>query len=83
VFLGMITISGPTSASLVDAGFGSLGLLAFQHHPGYVKDWIMGSSTHNWIPDRAGFEPAMSLVMILLAAAVSWLVVATVHRRQT
>lgn len=83
VFLGVITISGPTSASLVDAGFPSLGLLALQHHPGYVKDWILDSSTHSWIPERAGYEPILSVVVILTVAVASWLVVLFRQRRAT
>lgn len=83
VFLGVITISGPTSASLVDAGFPSLGLLALQHHPGYVKDWILDSSTHSWIPERAGYEPILSVIVILTVAVASWLVVLFRQRRAT
>ena len=83
VFLGVITISGPTSASLVDAGFPSLGLFAFQHHPGYVKDWILDSSTHSWIPERAGYDPILSVVFILTVAVASWLVVLFRQRRIT
>ena len=81
VFLGVVTISGPTSASLVDAGFPSLGLFALQHHPGYVKDWIMDSSTHSWIPERAGYEPILSLVVIVTLAVACWLVVLFRQRR--
>ncbi len=83
VFLGIVTISGPTSASLADSGFGSLALLALQHHPGYVKDWIMGSSTHAWIPQRTGYEPVVSLIVILTVAALSWLVVLLRQRKNT
>ena len=83
VFLGVITISGPTSASLVDAGFPSLGLFAFQHHPGYVKDWILDSSTHSWIPERAGYDPILSVVVIVTVAVASWLVVLFRQRRIT
>jgi ABC-2 type transport system permease protein len=75
VFLGVVTISGPTSAALVDSGFGSLGLFALQHHPGYVKDWIMDSSTHSWIPERAGYDPIVSLIVIVIVATGSWLLV--------
>lgn len=80
-YLGAVTISGPLSLSLVDAGFDSMGLFALQHHPGYVKDWIMGSSTREWIPEAAGFGPELSLLMIVLVAALSWLVVLFRQRR--
>ena len=69
VFVGVITISGPTSAGLVDSGFSMVGLLALQHHPGYVKDWILGASSSGWIPERAGFEPVISLLVIVVVAA--------------
>ncbi len=81
VFLGVITISSPTSASLVDAGFPSLGLFSLQQHPGYVKDWIMDSSTHSWIPERAGYDPILSVVVIVTVAVAAWLVVLFRHRR--
>lgn len=80
-FLGIVTISGPSALALVDAGYPSVGLLALQHHPGYVKDWIMGSSTREWIPEAAGFGAEMSLLMIVLVAAGSWLVVLFRQRR--
>jgi len=83
VFLGIVTISGPTSAALVDAGFPSMGLFSLQHHPGYVKDWIMSSSTHSWIPERAGYEPILSVAVILTVAVASWLVVLFRQRRST
>lgn len=83
VFLGAVTISGPTSASLVDAGFPSLGLAALQHHPGYVKDWILDSATHSWIPQRAGYDAVVSLVVIVTVAAAAWLVVLFRQRRVT
>ena len=83
VFLGIVTISGPTSAALVDAGFPSMGLFSLQHHPGYVKDWIMSSSTHSWIPERAGYEPILSVAVILTVAVASWLVVLFRQRRTT
>lgn len=83
VFLGIVTISGPTSAALVDAGFPSMALFSLQHHPGYVKDWIMSSSTHSWIPERAGYEPILSVAVILTVAVASWLVVLFRQRRTT
>lgn len=83
VFLGMVTISGPVSAELVDSGFSSLGLVALQHHPGYIKDWILGSSTHDWIPERAGYDPILSVIVIVTLAVGAWLVVLFRQRRIT
>lgn len=81
VYLGVMTISGPTSRALVDAGFDPLGLTALQHHPGYVKDWIMGSSTRTWIPEDAGFDAWASLAVIAVATAAAFAVVVARYRR--
>ena len=81
VFLGVVTISGPTTGELVDSGFDILGLGALQHHPGVVKDWLLDASTHTWIPERAGFEPVVSLLVILGIAVVAVLAVSARYRR--
>jgi hypothetical protein len=78
-FLGVVTISSAATRGLIEAGFDFMGLFAFQHHPGYVKDWIMDSSTHSWIPEDAGFDPSVSLLVIIVVAALSGL---TVYARQ-
>jgi ABC-2 type transport system permease protein len=75
VFLGLVVMSGPTSGALVEAGNDVVGLFAIQHHPGVVKDWVMGSNTRTWIPEQAGFEPFVSLLVILAVAAISAYVV--------
>jgi ABC-2 type transport system permease protein len=81
--IGIITVSGPASAGLVDSGIDVGGLLALQHHPGVVKDWIMDANTHRWIPERAGFEPVVSLVVIVVVAAASAWFVLRRYRRLT
>lgn len=83
VYLGIMTISGPTSRALVDAGFDPLGLAALQHHPGFVKDWIMGSSTRTWIPEAAGFDAWASLAAIVVVTAVAAAVVVIRYRGST
>jgi hypothetical protein len=35
----------------------------------------MDSSTHSWIPERAGYDPIVSLIVILIVAIGSWLLV--------
>jgi len=80
-YLGVMTLSGPISGSLVEAGFPALGLGALQHHPGYVKDWILGDSTRTWIPETAGVEPAVSLLVIIILSLAAGLVVAGHYRR--
>lgn len=81
VFLGLITISSAATRGLIEAGFDFMGLFAFQHHPGYVKDWIMGSDTHRWIPEDAGFDASVSLLVVLVVAALCGLAVLARHRR--
>lgn len=79
VFLGVVTISSAATRGLVEAGFDFMGLFAFQHHPGYIKDWILDSSTHRWIPQDAGFDPSVSLLVVIVVAVLAGL---TVHARQ-
>jgi hypothetical protein len=43
----------------------------------------MDSSTHSWIPERAGYEPILSVVVIVIVAVASWLVVLFRQRRVT
>lgn len=81
IYLGVMTLSGPITESLVDAGFPAFGLGALQHHPGYVKDWILSDSTRTWIPERAGMEPIMSLVVIIVITVAAALVVDGRYRR--
>lgn len=80
-YLGIMTLTGPTTGALVDAGFPVFGLGALQHHPGYVKDWILGDSTRTWIPEQAGIEPVMSLIVILVISVAAGLVVIGRYRR--
>jgi ABC-2 type transport system permease protein len=81
VFLGVVTISSAATRGLIEAGIDLMGLFAFQHHPGYVKDWIMGSDTHQWIPEDAGFDPAISLLVVVVVAALSSIAVLARQKR--
>ena len=81
VFLGVITISSAATRGLIEAGFDFMGLFAFQHHPGFVKDWIMDSSTHSWIPEDAGFDASVSLLVIVVVALLSGMTVLARQRR--
>jgi ABC-2 type transport system permease protein len=79
--IGIVTISGPASAGLVDSGIDMGGLLALQHHPGVVKDWIMDANTHRWIPERAGLDPIASVVVIaVIVIASAWFVMGRYRR---
>jgi ABC-2 type transport system permease protein len=80
-FLGLVVMSGPMSGALVGAGNDVIGLLAIQHHPGVVKDWVMGTTTRTWIPHQAGFEPVVSLLAIAVLTAISAYVVVRQVRR--
>ncbi len=80
VYLGVVMLSNAT-AELVNAGFSVFGLGALQHHPGYVKDWILGTSTQTWIPEEAGMEPVMSLVVIGALSVAAGLIVVGRYRR--
>lgn len=83
LFLGIILISGGATAALVDSGFNALGLLALNQHPGYVKDWILDTHSHDWIPQQAGFEPLVSLVIILTIAALFGLLLVIRQKKAT
>ena len=64
-------------------GFRPAGLLALQHHPGYVRDWIMGENTNRWISERAGYGPVPSLIVIMVLAVVTIFLVVRRYRRLT
>lgn len=81
IYLGVMTLSGPTTQSLVDAGFSGFALGAVQHHPGYVKDWILSDSTRTWIPEQAGLEPIASLAVIVAVAVAAWLAIVGRYQR--
>lgn len=81
VFIGVVTVTGPTTRALVDGGFDVLGLGALQHHPGVIKDWIMSATTHSWIPTDAGFEPVVSLLVVGVIAVLCAVIVYARYRR--
>ncbi len=37
-------------------------------HPRYVRDWIFGSDLGSYWPERAGFDPWLSLAVIVVVA---------------
>lgn len=80
-FIGLMALSSPASGALVDAGFNPFGLFALQQHPAVVKDWLMGVRSAHLIPQRAGFEPWVSLAMILaIAVGAAYLIVRRYRR---
>jgi hypothetical protein len=80
VFLGIVMMTGATAA-LVEAGYSAFGLGAILDHPGYVKDWILGASGGDWIPEQAGMEPITSLMVIVVMAVATGLIVIGRYRR--
>ena len=59
-------------------------LLATEQHPRYVRDWIFGvHESATLIPAQAGFEPGVSLAVIVGLAAVSTTLVGWRYRRLT
>lgn len=82
VFIGIMALSSPaTRALVVDAGFDPFGLFALQQHPVVVKDWLMGVPSVHLVPQRAGFEPWVSLLVIAVVAVVSAVMVTRRYRR--
>lgn len=74
IFLGGVIMSSPTAHGLVEAGYGPASLLALAEHPNYVKDWILGASTGNWLPEQAGYDPIVSVMVIVVVATLSLMV---------
>jgi ABC-2 type transport system permease protein len=71
IFLITIAAWRATSEALISAGYKVVALLAVTDHPGYVKDWIMGSGSETWLPQQAGFDPIVSLAAILIIGVVA------------
>lgn len=80
VYIGVVMLSGATEA-LVTAGYDVFALGAVLDHPGYVKDWILGSPAGDWVPAQAGMEPIMSLLTIVVLAVVTGLIVTARYRK--
>ena len=77
----MLVLTPATHALVVEAGFAPFGLFALQHHPAVIKDWIMGTANRSLVPARAGFDPWVSLaVIVVVALAAGWMVVRRYRR---
>jgi len=70
-----------TSAVIDNNGPDLVSLAALDHHPRYVRDWIFDKDLHAWIPERAGYEPIVSLLAIIAVAAIAGYVVYRRYRR--
>jgi len=84
IFLLILMTSTPAVAALVDeVDIAPAGLGALVDHPGYVKDWIMGTNTDRWIAERAGFEPIAALAVVVGVALAAGAAVVYRYRRLT
>jgi ABC-2 type transport system permease protein len=70
-FLGVILAGGNLAGVLSQASFAGAryaSLLALDDHPRYLRDWIFDRDLGNYWPERAGFDPWVSLVVILVVS---------------
>jgi ABC-2 type transport system permease protein len=82
IVLGAFTVSNPIAEALANQeGLRFFSLLALPQHPGFVKDWIMGVDTNQWVPGTAGFGPVVSLAVIVGIALVSVAALVIRYRR--
>lgn len=84
MFVGGLFASAPLTALLVDQqGSDLFGLLALDHHPRYLRDWVFDASTRTdgWIPERAGLDPWVSLMVIVFIALAATALVVWRYRR--
>ena len=81
-FAAAFFATAPLTAAVIDNdGPDLIALAALDHHPRYVRDWIFDTDLHPWIPERAGYEPIVSLLMILAVAVVAGYLVYRRYRR--
>ena len=75
LFLGGMLILNLLAAFFIEGtnlSFGRyFGLLALEQHPRYVRDWIFDIDTIEHLPERAGFDPWVSLVAAIIVFAVA------------
>ncbi len=81
VYLAIVFAVNGVADALVTNDFDEFGLLAINHHPRYVSDWIFDDDTLAWIPERAGFEPWVSLAVVAVVAAASAALLLRRYRR--
>jgi len=80
IYAGVIFIGDGASSGLVESGNDIFGLAPIGHHARYVRDAIFDVNLLEWIPERAGFDEWVSLVVILVVAAVSFFFIARRYR---
>ncbi|MEN8114356.1 MAG: hypothetical protein ABFS21_08200 [Actinomycetota bacterium] len=85
-YFGILLVGTILAAALLEAttlpGRKFAALLAFGEHPQFVSDWIFGIvGTHDNVVATSGLDPWVSLVAILVIAAVSSFIVVWRYRR--
>jgi ABC-2 type transport system permease protein len=76
-FLGTLFAGGAIAGRVAEAGFAGsryFALLALDHHPRIIRDYLFGD-TVEYAPETAGFEVWVSVVVILVLVALgAWFV---------
>ncbi len=70
-FLGVVIAGGNLAGVLSRASFPGAryaSLLALDDHPRYLRDWIFDRDLGAYWPERAGFDPWVSLAVIVVVA---------------
>ncbi|HVR33163.1 MAG TPA: hypothetical protein VMS74_10715 [Acidimicrobiia bacterium] len=83
-FLGILLGGGNLAGVISEAPFAGAryaALLAFDDHARYVRDWLFDRDLGSYWPERAGFEPWVSVVAICLVALTGGVVVYRRYRR--
>ncbi len=86
IFFGVMLIGTALAAALVQAtgvpGHRFAALLGLAEHPTHVSDWIFGRvRASDLVVTDAGFDPWVSLVVVLLIAGISSTIVVWRYRR--
>ncbi len=86
IYFGVMLIGTALAAALVEAtgvpGHRYAALLGIAEHPTHVSDWIFGRvGSSDLVVASAGFDPWVSLAVILLVAGVSSAIVVRRYRR--
>ena len=86
IFFGIMLIGTMLAAALVEAtgvpGHRFAALLGIGEHPAHVSDWIFGRvGSSDLVVASTGFDPWVSLIVILLVAGVSSAIVVWRYRR--
>ncbi len=81
IYLAIVFVANAVAEALVEIGLDVAGLGALNHHPRFVGDWIFDDSTLEWIPERAGFDAIVSLLVIVAIALAATAIVMRRYRR--